>query len=125
MDGYGLANRSYFNAYFVKRQHIEKLELGGWIILGICTLGFFVVDFSLSWSVPYFGLKYSLLTLGLIYVFGLYVSEYNKSEFVKYSKRGKLINGFKYFIVLNTWIYLLRIAPKLCSQYPPRETNLF
>lgn len=100
-----------------KRHNTEKLELGGWAILGIYTLGFFAYDFNLSWSIKYFAFRYSFLTLGLIYVFTLYVSEYNKSQLFKYTKKGKIFNGFKYFIVLNSWVYLLRMAIRLYDQY--------
>lgn len=100
-----------------KKHNIEKIQLGGWAILGICTFGFFMYDFNLGWNIGYFGLRYSFLTLGLIYIFTLYVSEYNKSQLIKYTKKGRLFSGFKYFVILNSWIYLLRMSMRLYDQY--------
>ena len=96
-----------------KRKKIDKLELGGWAILGICTLGFFVYDFTLGWDIKYFAIRYSFLTSGLIYIFTLYASEYKNNQLFKNTKKGQLFNGFKYFIVLNSWVYLLRMAMRL------------
>ena len=101
----------------VRKYNTNKLENGGWIILGLCTSVFFIHDFSLGWDLQYFALRYSSLTLGLIYAFSLYVSEYNKSEFMKYIKKGQIYNGLKYFIVLNTWVYLLRMVTRAYDQY--------
>ena len=102
---------------FAKKNNTEKLELGGWAILSICTLGFFIYDFSLGWSVRYFALKYTFLTLGLIYVFTLYASDYAKSQLFKLTLKGKVFNGFKYFIIINSWVYLLRMSLRLYDQY--------
>lgn len=99
-----------------KRHNNEKLEIGGWAILGICTLGFFAYDFNLGWSIQYFALRYTFLTLGLIYTFTLFASTYNKRQLFKYTKKGKAFYGFKYLIVLNTWVYLLRMVLRLYDQ---------
>lgn len=102
---------------FAKKRNAEKLELGGWVILGICTLGFFLYDFTLGWGVSYFALKYSFLTIGLIYVFTLYAPDYMQNQLIKYTKKGKVFSGFKYFTILNSWVYLLRMFHRLYDQY--------
>lgn len=102
---------------FAKKRQVEKIELGGWILLGLCTLGFMVDDLILGWNIEFFVLRYSLLSFALVYVFTLYLPEYNANQMMRHTRKGKLINGFKYFVILNSWIYLLRIAEKAYATY--------
>ncbi len=102
---------------FAKKRDVEKIELGGWILLGLCALGFMVDDINMGWNIEFFALRYSLLSFGLVYVFTLYLPEYNSNAITKYSTKGKLINGFKYGVILNSWVYLLRMAEKAYDLY--------
>ncbi|WP_099188278.1 DUF2339 domain-containing protein [Tepidibacter mesophilus] len=95
-------------SYSVKND-MEKMELGGWIILALSVGLFIVEDFFNPWFVEYFTLKYTLITLSTIYIFSLYAVKLNKEELFKYTKKGKLLTYYKYFMILSTWIYLLRI----------------
>jgi len=102
---------------FAKKRSVEKIELGGWIILGLCTFGFVINDIIWGWDIEYFAIRYSLLAFGLVYVFSLYLPEYNLNIGMKYTEKGKLINVFKYSVIFNTWIYLLRMAGKAYDLY--------
>lgn len=102
---------------FVKKRGVEKIELGGWIILGLCALGFLINDINWGWNIEYFALRYSLLTFGLAYVYSLYLPEYKINPTMKYSDKGKLINLLKYIVIFNIWIYLLRIFGKAYDIY--------
>lgn len=97
---------------FAKKRQVEKIELGGWILLGLCVFGFIVDDLNRGWNIDLFALRYSLLTFGLVYVLTLYLPEYNSNQMMAYTTQGRLINGFKYGVILNSWIYLLRVAAK-------------
>ncbi|HHX62538.1 MAG TPA: DUF2339 domain-containing protein [Epulopiscium sp.] len=111
---------------FAKKRNVEKIELGGWVILGLCAYKFFMVDFFGGWDMDMFAIRYTSITLGLIYAFTLYIPESNNNQLIKNTSKIELLNGFKYFIIINSWIYLLRIfgrgydlylATKLPSSY--------
>ena len=36
---------------------------------------------------------------------------------MRHTTKGKLVNGFKYFVILNSWVYLLRMASKAYDTY--------
>ncbi len=93
---------------FAKKRHVDKIELGGWVILILCTLGFTIDDISMGWDIEYFALRYTLLTFGLVYVFSLYIPQYNKNKY---------INIFKYGVILNSWVYILRIFARGYNLY--------
>ena len=102
---------------FARKHNNDKLEKAGGIILGLCVLVFFQFEFTQGLRLEYFALRYSLLTFGMIYVLSLYVSEYNKSELTKYTNKGNLYNGVKYFVVINSWVYLLRMVAGAYNKY--------
>lgn len=100
-----------------KRYKTRELEMGGWAILGLCTLMFFLHDFPIRWAIRDFGLRYTFITFSLIYIFIIYLSEYNSVEVFKNTLKRKAFNFFKYFTIINTWAYLLTIITKLYPKY--------
>ncbi|PAB59486.1 hypothetical protein CCE28_09730 [Anaeromicrobium sediminis] len=115
----------YANKYYGNKSDTEKMELGGWIILGLCVLGFIMVDFLQMWNIKYLTLRYTLISLGLIYVLSLYVGKLNKSELFKYTRKGKLLTYYKYFTIMNTWIYFMRITWIIYDEYIQSYENFY
>jgi uncharacterized membrane protein len=89
---------------------IKHLEITGWIISVFCYLGFLFIDTLTvsisSESIPYYHLRYSILILGMLGVMSSYFGEIN-SKYFKNPIRTNLIKLFKYFTILNVWVYFL------------------
>lgn len=103
-------------SYALKKSE-KRMELGGGIILLLSIARFIMVDFNLSWSIEYFSWKYSLLTGGLIYVLSLYVPQLNENQLFKHTQKGEIVNYFKYFTIIHTWLYLMRMTFRVHDQY--------
>lgn len=102
---------------YASRNKEKMMEIGGWAILALCFISFMVLDFY-SWTdIGYFDLKYTLMTFGNIYVLAVYIPRLNQSELFKYTNKGKLLSYYKYFTVINTWIYTLRMTYRLYYRY--------
>lgn len=97
----------------------KNYELGGWIILGLCLLAFYLVDFMSGVvagnpdAVSFFDIKYLSITLGLIYILFTYLNGFKNDVLDKYSLRGKAVTVFKYFTVVNFWIYATYTADRI------------
>lgn len=102
--------------YAVKNKE-KKIELSGWIILGLCTLGFVAVDLLSLWNFEYLLIRYSSLTLGFIYALSIYIKQLSDSEIFKYSTKGKFLTYFKYITVINAWLFLMWLTPQLYHKY--------
>lgn len=96
--------------YYTVKTNDEKMEIGGWVILGLCILEFIMEDFIGYWGNDYFTLKYTLITISIIYIFTIYAKKLSDKELFKYTNKGKLLTYYKYFTIINTWIYLIRIT---------------
>lgn len=102
---------------FASRANEKKMEIGGWLIFTLCFISFMMLNFYPWLRVEYFYIRYTLMILGIIYVLALYIPKLNQSELFKYSKKGRFLTYYKYFTVINTWIYLLRITYSLHDRY--------
>lgn len=102
---------------FASRANEKKMEIGGWLIFALCFISFMVLNFYPWLHVKYFDLRYTLMTLGIIYVLALYIPKLNQSELFKYSNKGRFLTYYKYFTVIYTWIYLLRMTYRLYDRY--------
>ncbi len=103
--------------FYSVKNDIEKMEIGGWIVLGL-SVGLFIVDnFFNHWSVYDFTLKYTLITIGIIYIFSLYAAKLSEEKLFKYTLKGKLLTYYKYFMIISTWIYLLRMDSIFYDKY--------
>lgn len=115
---------------FTKKGNVKKLEIGGWVILSLCTLLFIIDDINMGWDLYQFMTKYTLLSFGLIYVLTLYISEDKIGPESKLTRTNKFINIYKYAIVLNTWLYLLRVFARgynlyLANHIPTNYVNFY
>lgn len=102
--------------YSVKKD-MRKMEIGGWIVLALSVGLFIIEDLCNPWVVEYFILKYTLITLSIIYIFSLYAVKLSEEELFKYTKKGKLLTYYKYFMIITTWIYLLRMGSVFYDKY--------
>lgn len=108
---------SLFIICYAVKYNVKKLETGGWIILGLCFGAFLILDFVEAWIAEFFFLRYTLMTLGLIGVLYVYINKFRSNETFKYTAKGRLINYYKYFIIFNTWVYIIRMIIRLYDQY--------
>jgi hypothetical protein len=102
---------------FASRANETKMEIAGWFVFTLCFISFMILDFFPWMEVEYFDLRYTLMSLGVVYVLALYIRELNQSELFKYSNKGKFLTYYKYFATINSWIYLLRITYRLYDGY--------
>ncbi|WFD11655.1 DUF2339 domain-containing protein [Tepidibacter hydrothermalis] len=103
--------------FYSVKNNMRKMEIGGWIVLALSVGLFIIEDFFNPWIAEYFTLKYTLITLSIIYIFSLYAVKLNEEELFKYTKKGKLLTYYKYFMIISTWIYLLRIDSIVYDKY--------
>ncbi len=101
----------------------KQYEIGGWIILGLCLLAFYLVDFMVGVlagnpdAIAFFDIKYLSITLGLTYILFTYLMGFKNDVLDKYSLRGKAITAFKYFTLVNFWIYASYTAVRMFNLY--------
>ncbi len=109
--------------YGLKRG-LPSVEKAGWIILGICSANFLVLEALThlgTQSIHMFELKYTAYMLSLAVILIVY---HQNGEFVdKFSERGKSLYTFKCFTVINTWIYAIYISTRLYSLYMENMIN--
>ncbi len=102
-------------------------EIGGIAIFALCLLSFVVLfgeyqaqninDLSLLKGFNMADINYSIITIGTLGVMVSYLKEVRKSfgELLGFYDRGKLVTGYKYFALLNVWIYLNYAANRIYS----------
>jgi len=93
----------------------KKFQRAGYVICLLC-LGAFLF-FDLTWTGNYlFAWKYLAITLGSLLILAAYM--------YKKMMSGDFVSIYKYFAIVNAWIYLLYIMNKLgkiLSYYYPNE----
>ncbi|MDN4078891.1 DUF2339 domain-containing protein [Paenibacillus polymyxa] len=95
------------------RYRLKELERAGWGILGLCLGAFFFIDFPIyllsGFETDYFGLKYTLITLGMLIVTVFYAIEYSRPNAFKNNRLYEMhiMQGFKYVALVNVYLYLL------------------
>lgn len=109
-------------SYSVRRD-FSKMELAGWIILALCAVNFIIYDFHYYWPMEHFVFKYTMMTLGLIIVLAMYVKVLHESEMFKYTKKGFFLLGYKYFTIIATWIYIVRMTFHFYDKYLPYQST--
>ncbi|WP_240479732.1 DUF2339 domain-containing protein [Paenibacillus wynnii] len=96
----------------------KGVERTGWGILLLCLGSFFGLNVPLhiitegtflNYSDPYFALKYTFITAGMLSVAVLYAVQNNKNNILLYHspQEVKWTVGFKYPALLNVWAYAL------------------
>lgn len=95
----GLLMISY--GYLRKSNLIEK---SGWVIFAICCASFYLIDFPLS---KYFHWKFASITFSSLGILYIYLKDNLNNVLFKYTPTGRVVTGFKYFTIINAWIYLI------------------
>lgn len=111
--------------YYGIKIKTQKMELGGWIILGLCIAGFIMIDFIDYSYTDYFVLKYSCITAGIIYVCSLYAKDLYENQLFKYTKKGKLLTYYKYFTIFSSWVYTIRMVIIYFDNYVYRNDDFY
>ncbi len=102
---------------YAVRKNAVKMEWAGWIILGLCFVDFMFLDFPWLAFEKNIIIKYTMVTLGLIYVLACYLKQLYGRELSKYTKKGRFLTYYKYFAIINTWVYLIRVTSILWDKY--------
>jgi len=103
--------------YLRKSRFIEK---SGWVVYAICLASFFMLDFTVSVlfkETRYFHWKFALVTLSSIGILYIYLKDNLSNALFKNSSTGKVVTGFKYFTLLNGWLYLLQESRTLYENF--------
>jgi uncharacterized membrane protein len=58
-------------------------------------------------TVEYFHFRYTATIIGMIIVLAVYLIGFSKEKTEFYSVKGKLIMFFKYFVIINVWIFAI------------------
>jgi len=110
----------------------KGMERSGWGILLLCLVSFFGAAVPLrisesngllSYHDPYFTLKYTFITAGMLAVALLYAVRHNRKEYLAYNG-GAEVKGavwFKYAALLNFWAYLLYALGRLYTVVVPEN----
>jgi uncharacterized membrane protein len=104
---------------YAVRRDFGRMEMAGWVILLLCAVNFSIYDFHYYWPMEYFAFKYTMMTLGFIIVLSMYAKALHESEMFKYTKKGMLLMGYKYFTIVTTWIYIIRMTFYIYDKYLP------
>jgi len=116
------------------KRDVEKIEFGGWILLGLCSLGFIIEDLIYGYEMANFAIRYSLLILGLIYILFIYRNKYNAYSVTISRFKVQLFRLFKYVVIVSSWIYSVRLSwrfydlyviPKIPISYIDFYKNIF
>jgi hypothetical protein len=105
------------------RYQIEKTEKAGWVIFGLCLGTFYLGDWlrMLPFSnIEYFTFRFTAITIGTILVTPAYLRDSQKDGMAKYGRFWDIAMKFKYFTIINVWIYLLYIGGEIYDGWMPR-----
>ncbi|WNS42457.1 DUF2339 domain-containing protein [Paenibacillus sp. MMS20-IR301] len=108
----------------------KALERAGWGILALCLATFFGIDGMLkisslnllvSYSSPFFDLKYTFITAGMIIAAVFYAIRHSRKEVLLRSSlvEVKAAVWFKYAAVLNFYVYVIYEALMLYGRWVP------
>ena len=86
----------------------KRFQKSGFIIFSLCILAFLVVDLFSLYS-PMFAYKYFAVTLGSLIILASYI--------YKDSLAGARLLQFKYFTLINLWVYIMYIISKTLSEF--------
>ncbi|MEN8906781.1 MAG: DUF2339 domain-containing protein [Clostridiales bacterium] len=102
--------------YGYKKKY-KYVEISGLVVAGLCYFGVVVIDFFryeiISVDVPFFQFRYICITIVLIAITYVYLKDYINNMIRKYSIRGAVTIFLKYFMILNSYFYLVYSSQKL------------
>ncbi len=105
------------------KYQIEKIEKAGWLIFGLCLGAFYLGDWAhmLTFTkTMHFNYKFTGITIGTILVTAAYLIDSQKGGMSRYGRFWNIVMGFKYFAIVNAWVYLLYIGVEFYSTWMPR-----
>lgn len=105
------------------RYQMEKMEKAGWLIFAICLGAFYLGDWARLLpftSAMYFNYKFTGITVGVILVAAAYLIDGQKDGMSKYGRFWNIAMNFKYFAIVNAWIFVLYIGGEIYSSWMPR-----
>lgn len=97
----------------------KSIEIGGWIINILCLTSALILDifrYNILPSkdeIPLFHFRYLLIIIGMIIILGFYLQSFYKNKYLLYTLRGTLITYYKYFTIINLWIFSIYEIDKL------------
>lgn len=106
------------------RNKLKSMEMAGWGIFLLCIVTFYAVDVFLDkfWFNEYFHWKYFAVIAGMAVATGFYLRERKISpSFHRESFVGNKIDWFKYFTLVNIWIYLIYSGSELYNYLTPAD----
>lgn len=93
-----------------------RLEKAGWLVFGLSLAAFYLFDWLVlphSWRrVNYFDLKYFATMAAMVAVTWTYLTDL-KQHGDRYGRWWEKIHLFKYFTVVNVWVYFLYLSERL------------
>lgn len=104
-----------------------RLEKAGLLIFGLCIGAFYLFDwlrFFMHQRTSFFEFKYFSVMLGMTGISGLYLIDLHKNGFARYGKNWVRIHWFKYFTIINLWLYLMHIGEHLLRKLMAPIYNL-
>jgi len=104
-----------------KKKH-TLLEYGGWIVYLLCFIAFCMFDTpfvseNFGKVVQYFHFKYFTFILGMTIITFFYLQNTKNDLLIKYTDKGIGITTFKYFTLVNLWIYLTCESKALYNEF--------
>jgi len=101
--------------FAVKHKEVQ-FEFAGWIILGLSFVSFTFFDFTYTFQ-NFYQFKYFSLTASLIYVLWLYLVSFPDETVLTNTRKYKLLKFYRYFVIINTWVYALLTALYFFNKY--------
>lgn len=103
--------------------HLRKsrlIEKSGWIVFAICFTAFYLIDYpstAVFSGSKYIHLKFASVTVSSLGILFMYIKDNLSNGVFKYTPTGRVVTVFKYFTIINGWIYLLFESKTLYEKY--------
>jgi len=88
----------------------KQFRKAGFVICLLCLIAFLLFDLSLAGR-NFIVWRYSAITLGSLFILGAYMC--------KKMMRGGFVSIYKYFAVINAWVYILYIIGRIQNMLHP------
>ncbi|WP_338779057.1 DUF2339 domain-containing protein [Metabacillus sp. FJAT-52054] len=102
----------------------KTLQQAGWVIYALCLFGFFIEAAGKRAGFEYFfDVKYTAITVGLLFVPVYYLLQQKKQPGFAAPFRSfrQIVEGLKYTALVNAWIYLLYESISLYQEQVPAD----
>lgn len=108
----------------------KRFEYGGLVVFGLCVLSFYFMTINLYTASilteSQFILRFTMIILGMCIVLYSYLIQLRDDDSYFFTSKKSLITAYKYFVILNAWIYLIYIFNKIYIHYLlPLDTTIY